>query len=207
MVLEEGTFLSDSGKGLQIGKAQVSGNGWYNIEYRGTGFAQIPSHISQVQTTNGAACSVSDRQAGAQCTSRNAGSVGTSEWNTASQSAVFNQELDASPFTKTREAYCKSTVAGECSDRSQGTDAFQVSLETEGRGATQQVKRDHAPESVGWAAFARNHGTLGEVTYEAGVTTSTFNEQGQSIPFFGHFRFPPKFFASIGTFHGEHWKN
>ena len=76
-------------------------------------------------------------------------------------------------------------------------------LETEGRGAGRQVLRDHVPEMVGWLAASRNHGSLGQVTYDAGITPSEVHETPYEFPFAGAFRFPPKLFGSIGTYHGS----
>ena len=76
-------------------------------------------------------------------------------------------------------------------------------LETEGRGAGRQVLRDHVPEMVGWLAASRNHGSLGQVTYDAGITPSEVHETPYEFPFAGSFRFPPKLFGSIGTYHGS----
>lgn len=204
--MEEGSFLSDDGALLQTGVINLAGNGWSTVRFRGTGFAQVPTHLSQIQTTNGGYCSNGDGSAAyagtATCAIRNAQNSGMSEWTNSAQDQTFFADLDLSPFTKTRQAYCKADAQGDCGDRGLGTFEFQISLESEGRGATQQVLRDHIPESVGWIALARHHGTLGEVTYEAGITPNTVDEQTHNVPFTGHFRFPPKVFASIGTFHG-----
>ena len=207
VVMEEGSFLSDDGALLQTGMIQLAGNGWSTVRYRGTGFAQIPSHISQIQTTNGGYCHNGDGSAAgagnAQCHARNTQNVGMNEWAGQSHEETFFADLDMSPFSKTREAYCKASDQGDCGNRGQGTFQFQVSMESEGRGAGRQVVRDHVSENVGWAAFSRHHGSLGEVTYEAGITPSDVRETPYTWPFTGHFRFAPKVFASIGTYHGS----
>ena len=59
------------------------------------------------------------------------------------------------------------------------------------------------PEMVGWAAFTPHNGSMGEFTYEAGRTPLAVTEAPYHISFTGFFRAAPKFYASIGTYHGS----
>ena len=105
MVIEEGSFLSDDGAMLQTGLKQLAGNGWATVRYRGSGFPQIPAHLTQIQTTNGGYCtngdgSVTGADAGITCSAQNHVTEGMDQWTDQSFDETFFADLDMSPFTK-----------------------------------------------------------------------------------------------------------
>ena len=105
MVIEEGSFLSDDGAMLQTGLKQLAGNGWATVRYRGSGFPQIPAHLTQIQTTNGGYCtngdgSVAGADAGITCSAQNHVTQGMDQWTDQSFDETFFADLDMSPFTK-----------------------------------------------------------------------------------------------------------
>jgi hypothetical protein len=203
MVLEEGSFMSDNGALLQVGSVQLAGHGWHNVNFRGNGFKLPPSKISQVQTTNGASCSNSKSNGKVRvCEKHTVGQIGSATAST-SQSQAFSPLDSQSPFTHTRQTYCVKSIDNlQCDHRRTATSSFQLALETEGKSSTSTIK-DHIIETAAWAAFARGHGTLGESTYEAGVTPKHVMDKPYQVDFAGHFRIGPHVFASISTYHGH----
>jgi hypothetical protein len=206
MVLEEGSFISDDGALLQAGTVNLAGAGWYDVSFKGTGFKETPARISQVQTTNGASChsrkngthlvcrggATADQVHGRKCKGPNCKAGANSD----------NGD-SGSPFTKTRQAYCATaTQGGDCKKLKLAAHSFQISLETEGK-RSKATAGDHVAETAGWAAFEQNHGTLGELQYEAGLTPYRVTSKPWKGHWKGHFRYPPRMFASIGTFHGR----
>lgn len=81
------------------------------------------------------------------------------------------------------------------------THQFMVTLEN-GETHGDITTMDANEETVGWAAFQANHGTLGEIVYEAGSTPLAVTEQPYTVQFSGFFRFAPSFFGSIASYHG-----
>jgi hypothetical protein len=60
MVIEEGSWLSDDGKQIQSGVVRAASGGWTWVPYRGTGFANSPVTITQIQTMKGQHCTNDD---------------------------------------------------------------------------------------------------------------------------------------------------
>ena len=242
MVLEEGSFHSDDGAAFQVGKTQVASGGWTTVNYRGSGFANVPSTITMIQTFHGQSCS--NDQSGA--ANRNDAQQCSSEQWTCAHDA--NAALDpacqgvgvvdgggdgfgpGAGFLKTRQMKpSMSTAAGANTGYNDGfgntgqagatgqtgngyadeswrmrgdTQRFLVTLEN-GESHGDVTTMDAIEESVGWAAFQAHHGTLGEITYEAGSTPLSVTDQPYNIQFAGFFRYVPSFFASIASYHGS----
>lgn len=230
MVLEEGSFHSDDGAAFQVGKAQVASGGWTPVNYRGSGFAAVPVTITMIQTFHGQSCyndqsgmpNRNDRQ---QCSSEQW--TCARDANAALDPACQGVgQIDGggdgfgpgAGFLKTRQMKpSMSSAAGfntgyddgnsrtgyaDDSWRMRGdTQRFLVTLEN-GESHSDVTTMDAQEESVGWAAFQAHHGTLGEITYEAGSTPLSVTEQPYNVVYSGFFRYVPSFFASIASYHG-----
>lgn len=55
-IMEEGSWMSDDAKQIQVGHVSVGSQGWTWVPYLGTGFANSPVTITQIQTFHGLWC-------------------------------------------------------------------------------------------------------------------------------------------------------
>lgn len=212
-VMEEGTFTSDDGSLMQFGSAKVAAGGWTVIRFHGTGFPTDPATLTQIQTVSGGTCSAP---------SGGAHSPGWEEGHCEMPSesggvmpggvpAAGSGFLKTRQFTPTMYAESIGIFPVPTSTMQFDTQYFYCSLEdSSSRDGVGTM--DVVPEMVGWAAFEAHHGTLGEMTFEAGSTpswnyaTSSFGsvgEQPYDIVFSGFFRSPPKMFGQISSYNGN----
>jgi|EP01046_Picozoa_sp_COSAG06_P003365 hypothetical protein len=222
MVMEEGSFMSDDGAMFQVGKNQVAGDGWSTVNFHGTGFAAAPVTIATIQTFHGQSCyndqsgmaNRNDRQQcdiGNRCSPDHVSQFGHDDHTSISQCFGTNQQDGGGDGFGPGAGYLKTRLSRPTIPSRQNAAAsyqlrndaqqFYVALENGAvHGDVEQMEIQ--PEMVGWAAFAPHHGSMGEVTYEAGRTPLSVTEQPYTIQYSGFFRTAPKFFASIATYHG-----
>lgn len=200
MVIEEGSWLSDDGKQVQSGVVTAASGGWTWVPYRGTGFANSPVTITQIQTMKGQHCT-NDDGSGTNTVGTGASCAGANEgW----QNAISeNNDIPPVPtgFTHTRQTKnsmnqadgsygAAGTGASTSGATRKDTMHFFVTLETEGHNTgnlhSAVLGMQSIQEEVGWAAFDVGHSSMGAVTYEAGKTAvGSVTEQPYTIQFSG----------------------
>lgn len=178
--------------------------------------------ITQIQTFHGQSCyndqsgmdSRNDRQ---QCNIGNTCSESFINRSPSSVANCFGANMQdgagdgfgpGAGFLKTRQSRPTHTTAMSWGQQAPSwwqlkNDAQQFYVALENGESHDQVESMTAqPEMVGWAAFQEHHGTLGEMTYEAGRTPLAVTDQPYDVRFNGFFRSAPKFYANIATYHG-----
>jgi hypothetical protein len=213
MIMDEGSWLSDNGKQIQVGQATVASGGWTWVPYHGTGFSNSPVTITQIQTFKGAYCTNDDGSG----TNTAAGEATCTHG--LNDAINENNDIPNIPtgFTKTRQT--KNSMGspnsgyheagtGEATRGQLRKDTmhFFVTLEVEGGRSDHPdgvVQMDHIQETVGWAAFDVAHSSLGGVVYEAGKTGFEVTDAPHQIQFSGYFRTKPELFANIGSYNGD----
>jgi hypothetical protein len=219
MIMDEGTFHSDDGSQFQVGKAQVASSGWTTVRFRGTGFATTPATITQIQSVNGVTCGQSDNSGGSTASvdmCEVPGEFGSSviPGLTGIDTSTVDETTPVG-FLKTRQfrpSMYSLSMGWEVSNDARQYDTQYFFCALEDSSSRDGVgKMETLPETVGWAAFSAHHGTLGEMTYEAGTTPEwmgdgswgSVGEQPYDIVFQGFFRFAPSVFGNIASYHGD----
>ena len=219
-VMERGAWLSDDGKQIQAGVTTAGSSGWREVNYLGTGFANNPITITQIQSIHGAFCSNENVEgvAGAgDVTAATSPEGACSGFGGIQDILNFDNDVPNVPtgYTHTRQRKHSSGASGQGAMQSgsaaarsgqlrQDTMHFFVTLESESRLHLQSGSMEgHIQEDVAWAAFDVGHSSLGAVVYEAGRTPMAVTHNPYEIKFSGFFRYPPNFFANLASYHGD----